>query len=102
MLPTYWPNETRFRTMLREGVPPMIMWITLDSVDLVELLGSYGIDAVIIDCEHTSTSLKGVSSPAASRPRASATPSTPASTPLGLGSENLGYRNEGMGHERRP
>jgi 2-keto-3-deoxy-L-rhamnonate aldolase RhmA len=33
----------------------MIMWITLGSVDLVEMLGSYGVDAVIIDCEHTST-----------------------------------------------
>src|SRR5258705_2972388 len=58
MLPAYWPKENRFRTMLREGPPPMIMWITLDSVDLVEVIGSYGVDAVIIDCEHTSTSLE--------------------------------------------
>jgi 4-hydroxy-2-oxoheptanedioate aldolase len=58
MLPAYWPKENRFRTMLREGPPPMIMWITLDSVNLVEMLGSYGVDAVIVDCEHTSTSLE--------------------------------------------
>ena len=100
MVPVYWPKENRFRAMLREGPPPMIMWITLDSVDLVEMLGSYGIDAVIIDCEHTSTSLKGVSSRAASKRPVSVMLSTPASKPLGLGSEN--YRTEGMGHERRP
>jgi 4-hydroxy-2-oxoheptanedioate aldolase len=58
MVPAYWPKENRFRTMLREGPPPMIMWITLDSVNVVELLGAYGVDAVIIDCEHTSTSLE--------------------------------------------
>jgi len=29
----------------------MIMWITLDSVNLVEMLGAYGVDAVIIDCD---------------------------------------------------
>jgi 4-hydroxy-2-oxoheptanedioate aldolase len=58
MLPAYWPRENRFRTMLREGPPPMIMWITLDSVNLVEMLGSYGVDAVIVDCEHTSTGLE--------------------------------------------
>jgi 2-keto-3-deoxy-L-rhamnonate aldolase RhmA len=57
MLPAHWPKENRFRAMLREGPPPTIMWVTLDSVDLVEVLGSYGVDAVIIDCEHTSTSL---------------------------------------------
>jgi 2-keto-3-deoxy-L-rhamnonate aldolase RhmA len=58
MLPAYWPKENRFRTMLREGPPPMIMWITLDSVNVVEMLGSYGVDAVIVDCEHTSTGLE--------------------------------------------
>ncbi|MEH2563687.1 aldolase/citrate lyase family protein [Bradyrhizobium sp. AZCC 2289] len=57
MLPAYWPKENRFRTMLREGPPPMIMWISLDSVNLVEMLGAYGVDAVIIDCEHTTTGL---------------------------------------------
>lgn len=59
MLPTYWPKENRFRAMLRDGPPPVIMWITLDSVNLVEMLGAYGVDAVIIDCEHTATSLEG-------------------------------------------
>jgi len=57
LLPAYWPKENRFRTMLKEGPPPMIMWITLDSVNLVEALGSYGVDALIIDCEHTATSI---------------------------------------------
>jgi 2-keto-3-deoxy-L-rhamnonate aldolase RhmA len=37
------------------------MWITLDSVNLVEMLGAYGVDAVIIDCEHTATSLEEAS-----------------------------------------
>jgi 2-keto-3-deoxy-L-rhamnonate aldolase RhmA len=58
MLPAYWPGENRFRTMLREGPPPVIMWITLDSVNLVEMLGAYGVDAVIVDCEHTATGLE--------------------------------------------
>src|SRR5882757_750133 len=58
MTPAYWPKENRFRKMLREGPPPMIMWITLDSVNLVEMLGAYGVDAVIVDCEHTSTGLE--------------------------------------------
>ena len=58
MPPAYWPKENRFRTMLHEGPPPTIMWVTLDSVNLVEMLGAYGVDAVIIDCEHTATSLE--------------------------------------------
>ncbi|HSY16152.1 MAG TPA: aldolase/citrate lyase family protein [Jatrophihabitantaceae bacterium] len=58
MLPAYWPKENRFRAMLREGPPPMLMWITLDSVNLVEMMGAYGVDAVIIDCEHTATTLE--------------------------------------------
>jgi 4-hydroxy-2-oxoheptanedioate aldolase len=53
----YWPKPNRFRDMLREGPPPMLMWITLDSVNLVEMMGAYGVDAVIIDCEHTATTL---------------------------------------------
>jgi len=36
----------------------MIMWITLDSVNLVEMIGAYGVDAVIVDCEHTATGLE--------------------------------------------
>jgi len=58
MPPAYWPKENRCRTMLREGPPPMLMWITLDSVNIVEMLGAYGVDAVIIDCEHTATGLE--------------------------------------------
>jgi 4-hydroxy-2-oxoheptanedioate aldolase len=61
MLPMYWPKENRFRTMLREGPPPTMMYIALDSVNLIEMLGAYGIDAVIVDFEHTATTLEEAS-----------------------------------------
>jgi 4-hydroxy-2-oxoheptanedioate aldolase len=52
--PPFWPKPNRFRAALRNGGPPPVaMWITLQSPNVVELVGAQGVDTVILDLEHT-------------------------------------------------
>jgi 4-hydroxy-2-oxoheptanedioate aldolase len=53
----YWPRPNRFLDALRSPTPPVFMWMTLESPILVETAGAYGLDAVIIDLEHTSADM---------------------------------------------
>jgi 2-keto-3-deoxy-L-rhamnonate aldolase RhmA len=54
--PPFWPKPNRFRAALRNGGPPPVaMWITLQSPNVVELVGAQGVDTVILDLEHTSS-----------------------------------------------
>jgi 4-hydroxy-2-oxoheptanedioate aldolase len=55
--PSFWPKPNRFRVALRNGGPPPVaMWITLQSPNVVEMIGAHGVDTVILDLEHTSSS----------------------------------------------
>jgi 4-hydroxy-2-oxoheptanedioate aldolase len=58
MTPPYWPRPNRFLEALRGGRPPVVMWITLESVSVVEMAAAHGLNAVIIDLEHTSAGLR--------------------------------------------
>jgi len=60
MSPPYWPRLNRFLEGLRGPRPPVTMWMTLESVVVVEMAASYGIDAMFIDLEHTAASLEDV------------------------------------------
>ena len=54
--PPFWPKPNRFRVALHNGGPPPVaMWITLQSANVVELVGAQGVDTVILDLEHTSS-----------------------------------------------
>jgi len=55
--PSFWPKANRFRVALRQGGPPPVaMWITLQSANVVEMVGAHGVDTVILDLEHTASS----------------------------------------------
>jgi 4-hydroxy-2-oxoheptanedioate aldolase len=55
--PSFWPKPNRFRVALRNGGPPPVaMWITLESPNVVEMVGAHGADAVLLDLEHTTSS----------------------------------------------
>ena len=56
----YWPRANRFREMLHGDTPPVVMWMTLGSPDIVEMAGGHGLDAAIMDLEHTTASLSDV------------------------------------------
>ena len=57
MPPSFWPKPNRFRVALRQGGPPPVaMWITLQSANVVEMVGAHGVDTVILDLEHTASS----------------------------------------------
>ena len=57
MPPSFWPKANRFRVALRQGGPPPVaMWITLQSANVVEMVGAHGLDTVILDLEHTASS----------------------------------------------
>jgi 2-keto-3-deoxy-L-rhamnonate aldolase RhmA len=52
-----WPRPSRYRNALKEGAPPLCMWVTLQSTNLIELAAAHGLDTVIIDQEHTTSEL---------------------------------------------
>ncbi len=52
-----WPRPSCFRTALREGPPPLCMWVSLQSTNLIELAAEHRLDTVIIDQEHTTSGL---------------------------------------------
>ena len=55
--PSFWPKPNRFRVALRNGGPPLVaMWITLQSSNVVEMVGAHGVDTVFLDLEHTASS----------------------------------------------
>jgi 4-hydroxy-2-oxoheptanedioate aldolase len=56
--PNWWPRDNAFRRRLRDGAaPPVTIWVTLGSVNVVELIGAHRPDAVILDMEHTTSTL---------------------------------------------
>lgn len=56
--PGSWPRPSRFRAQLNgDGAPPVCMWMTLQSSNLVELAAAHGLDTVILDQEHTTSGL---------------------------------------------
>jgi len=60
MSPPYWPRPNRFLEALAGPRPPVTMWMTLESLVVVEMVAAYGIDAVFIDLEHTAAGLADV------------------------------------------
>lgn len=60
MRPPAWPRPNHFLESLRSDVPPVSMWITLQSTNLVEIAGACGVDAVILDLEHTTSGLSDI------------------------------------------
>ena len=49
--PPFWPKPNRFRVALRDGGPPPVaMWITLQSPNIVELVGAHGVEPCFIGC----------------------------------------------------
>jgi 2-keto-3-deoxy-L-rhamnonate aldolase RhmA len=58
---TFWPRENRFLAALAAGRPDVaVMWVTLASPSIVEMLGAHAADAAILDLEHTSTGLEAI------------------------------------------
>lgn len=58
-LPRWWPTPNRFLAALSTGDgPPTTIWLTLQSPNVVEMAGMHGIDAGIIDLEHTPDDLR--------------------------------------------
>lgn len=57
--PRWWPASNRFLAALsaKDG-PPTTIWLTLQSPNVVEMAGLHGIDAGIIDLEHTTDGLR--------------------------------------------
>ncbi|HVE25186.1 MAG TPA: aldolase/citrate lyase family protein, partial [Sporichthya sp.] len=59
--PGSWPCPSRFRAALRDrAVPPVCMWITLQSTNVIELAAAHGLDTVILDQEHTPSGLDAI------------------------------------------
>jgi 2-keto-3-deoxy-L-rhamnonate aldolase RhmA len=57
----WWPKPSRFQRALRAGdAPPTSMWVTVCSPEIVEMIGLHGVDAAIIDLEHTTFGLRDV------------------------------------------
>lgn len=55
--PTWWPSESTFQRRLTDGAPPIALFVTLGTVNVVELVAAQRPDAVILDLEHTTGSL---------------------------------------------
>jgi 4-hydroxy-2-oxoheptanedioate aldolase len=54
----FWPRPNSFLDSLRGLRPPQsFMWITLPSVEIVEMAAAHGLDCVVVDMEHASMSL---------------------------------------------
>lgn len=59
--PSWWPKSNTFLQRLRDGSPPPVtLWVTLGSANVVELLAAHRPDALLLDREHTTTSLSDV------------------------------------------
>lgn len=57
--PPFWPAPNRFLESLQGRRPPQtFMWATLPSTEVVEMSGALGLDCVVVDMEHGSTSLE--------------------------------------------
>ena len=57
--PPWWPPANRFLAALyNRDIPPTTMWLTLQSPNVVEMAGVHGVDAGIIDLEHTTDGLR--------------------------------------------
>jgi len=56
----YWPRPNEFLGSLRGGRPPLVMWMALESPNIIEMAGAYGLDAAIIDMEHSSAGFEQV------------------------------------------
>jgi 2-keto-3-deoxy-L-rhamnonate aldolase RhmA len=55
---TRWQDKTNgLKHLLRSGETPLIMWVTIPWPALIELAGAQGVNAVLIDLEHTSFGL---------------------------------------------
>lgn len=57
MKPAYWPAENSFKNKILADLYPSAVWIVLPAVASVEIAGTNGYDAVILDLEHTSYGL---------------------------------------------
>lgn len=59
--PPFWPRPNPFRDALRKGgPPPVVTWITLQSPNIVEMVGVHGVEAVILDMEHTASGVSEI------------------------------------------
>jgi 2-keto-3-deoxy-L-rhamnonate aldolase RhmA len=53
-------RRNRFKETIDRGEAPLIAWMTIPWPPLAEIFGSCGVDAVVIDLEHTTTDLETV------------------------------------------
>jgi len=53
-------RSNRFLTLLREGHPALALWVTIPWPSVTEIAGAWGVDAVLIDLEHTSMGLESL------------------------------------------
>src|SRR5688572_27722159 len=53
----FWPRPNRFLASLRDPLAkvPAFLWVCLNSPEIVEIIGTWGISAVILDMEHSPT-----------------------------------------------
>jgi 4-hydroxy-2-oxoheptanedioate aldolase len=59
--PFWWPRSNRFLDRLRsESAPPVTLWVSLGSANVVELIAAHQPDALLLDLEHTTTGLSEI------------------------------------------
>jgi len=53
-------RRNTFKEHLDRGASPLVAWMTIPWPPLAEIFGAYGVDAIIIDMEHTTHDLRDV------------------------------------------
>jgi 4-hydroxy-2-oxoheptanedioate aldolase len=57
----FWPTPSPLQRALREGRDgQLVLWVTLGSTSIVEIAGAAGVDAVILDLEHSPFGLEAI------------------------------------------
>lgn len=75
MGPVLWRERSnRFKSLLGAGQPALAVWVTIPWPSVLEIAGAWGIDAAIIDLEHTSMGLESLEHMLVAAQRADVTP----------------------------
>src|SRR5579862_4848043 len=53
-------RSNRLKALLSKGDPALVFWVSIPWPPIMEIAGACGIDAALIDLEHTTTSLESV------------------------------------------
>lgn len=67
-------RSNRFTSLLSSGEPALAVWVTIPWPSVLEIAGAWGIDAAIIDLEHTSMGLESLEHMLVAAQRAGVTP----------------------------